>query len=358
MYRSLHKGVIEVEHKLTRDEAQEIAGLPDIHTLQFAAALEWQSYHYIQEFLLPKLPQLNIRAYHFHDQVCDLAFLEQLPDLRRFEVLCHGEFANLDQLGSLHQLDELSLNLYKLDSFDVLHKLAPGLTSLTLGQTASKKPSLEGISRFTHLRELRIEGHRKHIEELARITHLERLSLRYLTLPNLDFLRSLEELWSLQVYLGGTNDLSVLAELKQLKYLDLSQIRGLKGLDFVSSMTGLQFLRITALPHIHELPAFDQLHELRKIELSNMKGLQKLDSLQDAPTLTEYVHREAWEREPDHYIPLLQNPSLKRAYVHLRNEKKATQFQQLLDKYDKKDASTEQIAHRTSWLGKEFPFES
>jgi hypothetical protein len=176
-------------------------------------------------------------------------------------------------------------------------------------------------------------------------------------LPDLDFLLELKELWWLQLYLGGTKQLDSLAGLKQLKYIDLSQIRGLEQLHFLSSMTGLQFIRIGAMPHIHELPPLDQLQHLRKIELYNMKGLRKLDELQTTPALTEFVQREAWEMEADDYIPLLENPALQRAYVHLRNEKKATRFQNLLNHYGKKDASTEKIARRTSWLGVDFPFE-
>ncbi len=356
MYRNLNTGMIEIEDKLTRTEAKEIARMSSIHTLQFASALHWSSYEYINNTVLPACPQLRVRAYHFHNQVCDLAFVEQLPQLQKLEVQCDGEFANLDALATLDQLQELHLRMYKLDQFTILQQLPPSLTSLTLGKTASKKPSLQGISRFTRLQELTIEGHVKHVDELAKLQHLERLSLRYMTLPNLDFLLELKQLWWLQLYLGGTSQLDALAQLKQLKYIELSQIRGLDRLDFLSSMTGLQFVQIGAMPHIHELPPLDQLQELRKIELYNMKGLRKLEPLQAAPALTEFVQREAWEMEADDYIPLLQNPALKRAYVHLRNEKKATRFQQLLQQYDKKDASTERIAKRDSWLITDFPF--
>ncbi|MEW4370540.1 hypothetical protein [Paenibacillus kandeliae] len=357
MYRNLNTGVVEVDGKLTMEEAKEIARLSSIRTLQFTAALEWQSYHYIHTILLPACPDMTIRAYHFHGQVCDLAFVEQLPNLRSLAVLCQGEFTNLDRIAALPQLQRLNVQLHQLDSFDFLQQVNPQLHALTLGQTSSKKPSLQGISRFKQLHELTVEGHRKQIEEIAQLTHLQKLSLRYLTLPNVDFLQQLSELWWLQIYTGGTNQLDALAELKQLKYIDLSQIRGLDQLDFLSSMTGLQYIRIGAMPHIHELPALDSLDKLRKMELYNMKGLQHLDSLQHAPALIECIQREAWEMEPEDYIPLLQNPSLQRAYVHLRNEKKFTRFRQLLQEYGKKNAADEQNAGRTSWLTTDFPFE-
>ncbi|MFD1885307.1 hypothetical protein [Paenibacillus wenxiniae] len=357
MYRNLNTGVIEVENELTRTEAQEIAGMNSIHTLQFASALHEDSYQHIHELVLPSCPQLTVRAYHFHNQVCDLAFVKQLPELRQLKIRCDGQFDHLDALASLDQLQKLNLRLSQLDRFDILQQINPALQSLTLGKTASKKPSLQGISRFTELKELTIEGHHKHIDELARLQHLHKLSLRYMTLPNLDFLLELTELWSLQLHLGGTTQLDALGKLSQLKSIDLAQIRGLEQLDFLSTMTSLQFIQIGAMPHIHELPPLHLLHHLRKIELYNMKGLRKLDQLQTAPALTEFVQREAWEMEADDYIPLLENPALERAYVHLRNEKKWTRFQHLLKHYGKKDASTEQVAQRTSWFGIDFPFE-
>ncbi|WP_411347461.1 hypothetical protein [Paenibacillus sp. WLX2291] len=357
MYRNLNTGVVEIDGKLTMEEAKEIARLSSIRTLQFTAALEWQSYHYINHIILPACPDMTVRAYHFHGQVCDLAFVEQLPDLRSLAVLCQGEFVNLDCIAALPQLQRLNVQLHQLDSFDFLQQVNPQLSGLTLGQTASKKPSLQGIARFEQLHELTVEGHRKQIEEIAQLTHLQKLSLRYLTLPDVNFLRQLPELWWLQIYTGGTNELGALAELKQLKYIDLSQIRGLDQLDFLSSMTGLQYIRIGAMPHIHELPALNQLKQLRKIELYNMKGLQRLDSLQHPPALTEFIQREAWEMEAEYYIPLLQNPALQRAYVHLRNEKKFTRFRQLLEEHGKKNAADEQSAGRTSWLTTDFPFE-
>lgn len=357
MYRNLNTGVVEVEGKLTMEEAKEIARLSSVRTLQFTAALEWQSYHYIHTIILPACPDMTIRAYHFHGQVCDLAFVEQLPNLRSLAVLCQGEFANLDRIAALPQLQRLNVQLHQLDSFDFLQQVNPKLSALTLGQTSSKKPSLQGISRFEQLHELTIEGHRKQIKEITQLTHLQKVSLRYLTLPNVDFLQQLSELWWLQIYTGGTHQLDALADLKQLKYIDLSQIRGLDQLDFLSSMTGLQYIRIGAMPHIHQLPVLDSLDQLRKIELYNMKGLQRLDSLQHAPALIEFIQREAWEREAEDYIPLLQNPALQRAYVHLRNEKKFTRFRQLLEEYGKKNAADEQTAGRTSWLTTDFPFE-
>ncbi|WP_322905209.1 hypothetical protein [Paenibacillus campi] len=357
MYRNLNTGVVEIEGQLTHAEANEIADMPSIHTLQFTAALQGQSFQHIDTIVLPACPNMRIRAYHFYGQVCDLAFVSQLPTLRRLEVMCEGEFANLEQIATLGQLQELRLRLYKLDHFDLLQQLTPALISLTLGKTASKKPSLAGISRFTKLQELTIEGHAKQIDELASLVHLQKLRLHHMTLPKLDFLLTLPKLWSLQLHWGGTNRLDTLAELKQLKYIDLAQIRGITKLDFISAMTGLQYIRIGAMPHVHELPALHQLHQLRKIELYNMKGLRQLDSLQTAPVLTEFVQREAWEMEADYYIPLLQNPALQRAYVHLRNENKMHRFQHLLEHYGKQNAATEQAANRESWLGTAFPFE-
>ncbi|MEI5908571.1 hypothetical protein WAK64_16105 [Bacillus spongiae] len=121
--------------------------------------------------------------------------------------------------------------------------------------------------------------------------------------------------------------------MNNIKYLELWQIRGLSDISFISTLVGLENLFLQSLPNIEVLPNFTNLKKLRKIALENMKGLKDISSLEYAPSLIEFSHWSAMNMQVKDYIPLLKNPSLKRAAVGFGSNKRNNQFEEIAKEY-------------------------
>lgn len=357
MYSQIREGVIEVTKELTPAEINELCKMSELRMIQYNHPLAADTYTDLNDLLFAKRSDVTLRIYGFYDEVCDLECLEHMPAVAKLSIECAGEIAHLQSMATLQQLSEFSLQCEQMDSFELLSQIPASLQSLVLGATSSKKPDLNVLARFEQLTYLSIDGHHKHIEVIRQLKALEQLVLQSISVSDLNFLANLKSLWSLHIHFGGTRQLEELARLQHIKYLRLSQIKGLENIHFISAMKGLQYLYLEALPHIKTLPALDQLHSLRKIELIGMKGLKDIQSLEHAPALIEFIHREAWEMAPEAYEPLMRNPSVKRAYAHLKNAKKMNTFLHLLHHYHKKNTLEERDRNHEHWWF-EFPYEN
>lgn len=357
MYSQIREGVIEVTKELTPAEINKLCKMSELRMIQYNHPLAADTYTDLNDLLFAKRSDVTLRIYGFYDEVCDLECLEYMPAVAKLSIECAGEIAHLQSMATLQQLSEFSLKCEQMDSFELLSQIPASLQSLVLGATSSKKPDLNVLARFEQLTYLSIDGHHKHIEVIRQLKALEQLVLQSISVSDLNFLADLKSLWSLHIHFGGTRQLEELARLQHIKYLRLSQIKGLEDIHFISAMQGLQYLYLEALPHIKTLPALDQLHSLRKIELIGMKGLKDIQSLEHAPALIEFIHREAWEMAPEAYEPLMRNPSVKRAYAHLKNAKKMNTFQHLLHHYHKKNTLEERDRNHEHWWF-EFPYEN
>jgi hypothetical protein len=110
--------------------------------------------------------------------------LRFFPSLRNFAADTLGNLASLDALRHLPE-------------------------TLGLGST---KPSLDlrALERFPKLKWLYFERQHTGIEVVSRLTSLEELILRSITVPDLSLLLSLDSLQSFDLKLGRTSDLALL----------------------------------------------------------------------------------------------------------------------------------------------------
>ena len=77
------------------------------------------------------------------------------------------------------------------------------------------------ISRFKDLEYVYIEGQNKGIEAISESENLEKIVLRSVSSDNIDYLKGLKKLWSVNIKLGGIKDFSALMEIAGIKYLKL-----------------------------------------------------------------------------------------------------------------------------------------
>lgn len=329
------RGLVNFSGKLTHDEVDELAKDPDIRVLQCSSAIEFDTWDLLNQGLFARRPDIALRVYGFYGSVCDLSFVSRMHNVQRFSADCLLKATGVQHISGLPNLKELSIGIYNLDSFDFLEHVPSGITRLSLEATKSRKPSLAILSKFRSLRRLYIEGQQRDIEVLSELPELEDLTLRSITTPSLDYIANLPRLWSLDIKLGGTKNLSAIAEKESIKYLELWQIRGLDDVSVVSSLRGLQFLFLQSLKNVSRIPDLSRLAKLRRIYLDNLKGLKNVRAIFHAPALEEFIHISAQNIAPDTYRELMKMPSLKQVSVGFCSRRKTVEFNNLVDRSGK-----------------------
>jgi hypothetical protein len=280
-------------------------------------------------------PDVQLRIFGFYSSVCDLNFLWMMDKVQYFSADCLRRVQNIGAITGLPSLRSIGIGVIELEDFAFLADLRPELETIYLGATRSRKPSVRLLERFRHLKTLSLEGHRKDLEVVSALLELENLTLRSVSVKDLSFLRSLSKLWSLDIKLGGSNDLQGLAGLENIKYLELWQVRGLANLEPISTLTGLQYLFLQSLPRVAKVPELARLTRLRRIHLENMKGLQNLNALCGAPALEELIHIDARRHDPNDYLCLLKNQTMKALRVGFGGDFKNKTFRAMLEKHQK-----------------------
>jgi hypothetical protein len=331
---------------VSASELDALAANAALKVLQAWDAVAPSSWPLLDENFFSRRPDVELRIFGFYGQRCDLAFASGLRNVRRFAADCLMDATGVEHVARIPALESLSLGVFSLESFDVLRGVNPGLRSLALGQTRSKKPSLEPLSRFTGLKRLYIEGHRKDIEVLAVLGELEELTLRSVTVSDLGFLRSLARLWSLDLKLGGIRNISAISGMPSIKYLELWQILGLEDVGVAGELPGLQHLLLQSLRRVGSLPDLRAARSLRRVTLETMRGLRDLAPLEHAPALEELLLFDASPLEPEDLAPVLRNGSLKRVAAGFGSDRKNEAASALLKKRGKEEFGRTEFAFR------------
>ena len=255
---------------------------------------------------LEDYPEMTLRVYS-SAVIRDLEFLRFFPSLRNFAAD----------------------TLWNLESLDGLRHLPETLQELGLGAT-KRQLDLGILARFPGLKWLYLEKQHKGIDVLSQLTELDDLTLRSMTLPDLSLLLPLESLRSLDIKLGGTNDLTLLPRVGRLRHLELWRIRGLSDASMVGRLPHLRHLFMQTLPQVTRLPDFGEARALRRLELETMKGIRDLRPIATAPVLEELPLHDMPQLQPDDLRPLIGHPTLRALGVHLGSRRKNTEAEALL----------------------------
>jgi hypothetical protein len=321
---------VDFEDHLTGREVQALIADKDLRVLQCLSPIDSQTWERLNDQFFTRRPEVTLRVYGFYSLVCDLAFTATMTNVHHFSADCLMDATGIEHTAAMEKLESLGVGIYHLEGFGFLDQVTPRLKKLFLGRTRSSKPDLLPLSRFDALEEVYIEGQQKNIEVLSQLDRLQDVTLRSIGTPDISYLRPLHRMWSLDIKLGGIRDLYAIEGMETIKYLELWQIRGLSDIDVISSLTGLQFLALQSLRRITALPSLNRLWKLRRVYLENMKGLEDISRLEHAPALEEFAHVSAQNMQPEDYIPLLRNPSLKRAAVGFGSDRRNSQFNELM----------------------------
>jgi hypothetical protein len=326
-FEGLEVDFINFEGRISSKDIESILADKTITRIQTNKPVKRSSMKRLNAELFSVRPDILLRLYSYWDKPCDLSFLELMPNLRRFSVDSVRSVSHIEAISQLPNLVELGIGALDLTDFNVLNQVVDSLNVLEIHQAKSKKPSLDIIERFGNLERLYIEGHCKGLEAIAGLTQLQDLTLRSVTSPNLDFISGLPELWSVDLKLGGTTNLAALAEVPNLKYLELWQIMKLDDLSVVYELKSLQNLFLESLKRVTQMPKLNNLTSLRRVMLQNMSGITDFTSLADAPSLEEFLLTDGKPAQADLLNPLFSNPNLKKASAYFGSDKRNHLFE-------------------------------
>lgn len=325
----------EFDESVSAEDLRELTKQPRLRVLQRSKPVRDSVWSRVNEHFCAVRPDVQIRVYGHYSIECDLTFVRLLTNVRHFAADCLMNATGVEAIAEIQDLESLSLGIFDLTDFSVLDRVSPGLKSLSLGATRSKKPTLAPLSKFRSLRKLYLEGHCKGIDVLKELRELEDLTLRSITTPDLQYLSQLPRLWSLDIKLGGIRGFAGIEGKESIKYLELWQVRDLRNIDVVGTLRGLQNLFLQSLPHIGAFPRLVDSHSLRRIVVDNLKSLADFTALETAPALEEFALIAGRKLNPDQLLPVLKNPSVRRVRAGFGSARNHNAFSLLQEEYGK-----------------------
>ncbi|MEV4691487.1 hypothetical protein AB0K27_10250 [Micromonospora echinospora] len=250
--------------------------------------------------LLERHPAVTLRAYGFSEELASLRFLQWFPSLARFS------------LSGLH----------KVSSLENLRLLPEDLSSLDVGET-SAKVDLRPATRFRHLKQLRVVGHSKGLNELLEsLQGLSALSLWRLPIdrvskpPHLS--RTLE---SIALTLGSLKDPDWILGLDRLRYVAVRAVKGVEAVGWVGRLPKMEYLWLDDLPKLDVLPELTNNRALARLDLTGLHALRDPEALEpivQAPAIEELLITES-RVPPQAFSILKKSKTLRRVGVGLGN---------------------------------------
>lgn len=259
---------------------------------------------------LEAAPWKTLRAGGDNRELASLQWLRWFPNLRRLSLI------------TLHHVEDLS----------ALGHLPADLESLDLGATR-RALDLAPALRFEHLRELRVEGHRRRLAEVVernkdlRVLSLWRLPSVDAAVPQLPpFLQALS------VTLGSIKNATWMTQCEHLRFLAIRATRGITDLGVISQLERLQWLWLESMGGVERLPDLSGHESLLRIELSSMRGLRGEDALVNvarAPHLRE-LHVTESRLPANAFAPLVDHPHLERLAIGLGSDRRNREVEEWL----------------------------
>ena len=123
-------------------------------------------------------------------------------------------------------------------------------------------------------------------EDIEWLSKTERLTLWNVKVPE-GLLARIEPLWWLDIRGGSATDLAVAKGVNKLQYLAVNQVRGMSDLSLVAEMLALRYLDLYGLPKVLKLPTCAGLVNLEHGRIGQLRGLVSLHGLLQAPNLRE-----------------------------------------------------------------------
>lgn len=218
----------------------------------------------------------------------------------------------LGWLKGFAHLRRLQLNLWNETSFEALRGLV-NLEHLSLGDTASRAPSLMFLDGLGRLSRLYVEGHGKSFESVGHLPELRHLGLRASRAKSLEPIQYHQRIEVLTINFGGLRDFSALATMPMLRGVELYQVRNFntEDLEPLGDCSSLEATSLGALRNVKSLATLGRApaNSLRYLLLEGMKGLTSFSGLERCERLEQLGLYDSKPKDVT-LEPLLDLPSL------------------------------------------------
>jgi internalin A len=260
---------------------EKCAALNSIHTLQAHSSLQMlviNSCPAIDDLTaIPGLPELRWLQF-FHQEMRDLRAIHDLPRLEQLKV------ASSQQLRSTHGLE--ALPCIQLLSFHECRALS----------------DLSGISSLFRLRELAIFD-AVSITDLQPLTSLKNLQSFYLhAAAHIHTLAGLEDLLQIHTLCAcdcpELTDFRALSGLTKLETLWLYKTP-IEDLSLLAELKELRELNLDYCERLHDISALEQLPKLERLQLQGADQIEDVRPLLRIPSLQRLQYPSLWYQQHD-----------------------------------------------------------
>lgn len=285
-------------------------------------------------------PGIYLRLFGYGSGLIDLSMLKHLDKVENLAI-DGATVQNAEYLGALPRLTQLTYETANPESYEVFNNVNANLQKLIIGCEEAKyaKTDLSPLLRFKKLDYLFLIGHNKNLADIIpQFVLLEELILKKIkTIRDINFVTKLPALKKLHIKGGSIKNLDVLSELTDLGYLELYNAAAIENLDFLKQLANLNELFLQSINTPTAFPDLRKLKNLKRIELMSLKRLKDFSGLEHVPNLQKFICEEIKEQEPEDFIPLLKNKSIKYYNILFPTDKKREQLETLFAEYGKKN---------------------
>lgn len=210
--------------------------------------------------------------------------IKAMPDI---ELRFYGDYSEeLIPWDMIKGVERLSVDLWHTESLNAISSL-PNLRTLAISKNVRSKVSLKIIEPLENL-EVLFTSISKDIESVSNLKRLVKVNLSEVKTDNLNFLKTLTQLKTVNLSLGSYSSFDGLTKLPKLNRMHIHQVRGFD--DEVTSQVlancqGLEALMLDNLTHITQLNFAQFLSGLKYLTLEGVKNLDTYDPLQYCKSL-------------------------------------------------------------------------
>lgn len=203
-----------------------------------------------------------------------ISAIKKRPEI---ELRFYGDYSEeLIDWGSLTEIQNLQIDLWETSDLQEVSRLR-NLKRLGITKNVKSKVSLEILEPLQNLKTF-YTSISKDLETISKLPNLEFLSLNEIKKNNLDFLTNLKNLQDLWLSLGSFKDFLGLARIESLKRLQVHQVRGFESEIINPVLENCKQLLALKLDNLKGIKNVDFIPSMSKIKYLSMEGIKNLDT--------------------------------------------------------------------------------
>jgi protein phosphatase 1 regulatory subunit 7 len=213
----------------------------------------------------------GVRFYGHDYTAFDCETLEAISDIKCLYIDCISIANNLYVLGSLSNIQKLSLGVYELKETE-------------LWETKTKALNLQHLSEYSNLNYLRLRSHTKNISAIENLKNLNYLSLELIKNTPVSFINNLKNLKTLNFILGSRENIHEIDE-NTIEHLEIVWVRGFNDISNIGRFKKLKFLKFEDNIKLKKICFDKEMPLLKTLSISNCKTLNSLTGLYNLTSL-------------------------------------------------------------------------